>query len=128
MIEDDAVQRFGGRGEPARGPAVSLARADIAAGMIVGKDDAGAAVADRIGDDFLQRECAAGMVAVMMAEMEATGLVVDMGNPQPLAARIGTPEARSEEGAGGLLAVELQGTFGTLIVHHLTLRVSSGRD
>ena len=47
MVEDRAVERFGGRGQPPRRPAVGVARPRVAARVVVGQHDAGAAVPRR---------------------------------------------------------------------------------
>jgi len=59
--------------------------------------DAGTAVRGSIGDDFTQREWRAGLVTDMAGQVKAAGLVVDMGDPQLLAARIGVGEATCKE-------------------------------
>ena len=89
MVEDRAVERFGGAGQAAGGTAVGGARPRIAARVIVGKDDPGAFVPGGVGDDRPQREVGAVDPAVVMADMEATGSLVDMGDPQPLTGRVG---------------------------------------
>ena len=65
MIEDRAVQRFGGSSKPPRGAQVGFAGTRISARVIMRKDDAGAAVKRGVGDDLAQREVRAAFVPRM---------------------------------------------------------------
>lgn len=96
--------------------------------MVVSEDDAGAAMTGCIGDDRLQREVGCVLVPVVMAEVQAPGLIVDMGDEQPLAQRVSIAEATGEEVPGGPLAVKRHWQSGALVVHGRNLRfnVSDG--
>jgi hypothetical protein len=85
--------------------------------MVVGEHNPRAPVLGRVGNDLAQREAGAGQVAVVAGEMEAPRLLVDMSDPQTLAARVGVFETAGEEGLGRGETVELQREFGTLIPH-----------
>lgn len=62
MVEHGAIQRFGRRRQAARRAAIGLARAGIAARMIVGKDDPGAAMLRRVDDEVSKLETRAGLL------------------------------------------------------------------
>ena len=117
MIEDRAIQGLYRGGEAAGRSAVGIAWARIAARVVVGEHDPGAAVLGRVGNDFAQREAGAAQVAVVASEVEAPRLFVHMGDPQTLAARVGVFETAGEEGLGRGETVEFQREFGTLIPH-----------
>ena len=51
MIEHRAIEGFGGAGKAPGRSFVRLARCRVSAGVVVGEQDAGAAVTYRIGDD-----------------------------------------------------------------------------
>ena len=117
MVDDRAVERLGGASEAAGGPAVAVAGGRIAARMIVGEDDPGAAVERGVGDDPAEREIGAALVAGMTRDVETVRGIIEMGDPQAFERRIGIGHAAGEEGSGGGEAVELQREFGTLISH-----------
>jgi hypothetical protein len=76
----------------------------------------------RIADDRTQREIHPGFVAVVMAEVQAVQLVIDMGDPQTLTPgiRFGDPAGKECPGCGE--ALELERKFGTLISHAQRLK------
>ena len=117
VIDDGAVERLRGAGQAAGGSAVAVAGGRIAAGVIVGEDDPGAAVERGVGDDPAEREIGAALVAGMARDVEAVRGIIEMGDPQAFERRIGIGHAAGEEGPGGRKAVELQREFGTLISH-----------
>src|SRR5690348_3624941 len=117
MVEHRAIERFGGGRQPARRPEVAVAGTRVAAGVIVREHDAGAAVHGRVGDDLPQRKPGACFVTRMTRNMKASRVVVDMGDPEVLAARVRIRHAPGKEFTGGREAVELQRVFGTLIPH-----------
>ena len=121
MIDNRAIERFGGAGEPGGCPFVAVARRRIPAGMIVGEEDCRAVVGGRIANDRAEREVGAGFIAFVMAEMEAGQLLVEMGDPQPLERRVGLGKTVGKEGSGGGEAVDLERGFGTLMLHLRTL-------
>ena len=53
--------------------------------------------------------------------MQAARRLVDMGDPQALAGRVGIGDAAGEEGAGSREAVELEREFGTLMAQGSSL-------
>ncbi len=117
VIENGAVERFGCRRQAASDPAVGIAWCGIAARVVVRQDNAGAAMMDGIGDDLAQGKVGAGFVAIVAGQMEAPGLIVDMGDPQAFAEGIAIRHAAGEEGPRGGEAVKFQRGFGTLIPH-----------
>lgn len=123
MIDDRAVERFGGTGKAPCSPAVAVARARVAARMIVGQHDSSAAVKRRVAHDLSYRKIGTRLIARMAGEMDAARLLVEMRDPQafPLLRFI---EAAGEEGLCGGEAVELQREFGTLVTHDDELRAS----
>lgn len=79
--------------------------------------DPGAAMRERVGNNDLQRELGATLVARMVRHMDAAGLIVGMRDPQLFNGRIAVGETAGEEGAGRGETIELQRSFGTLIPH-----------
>lgn len=97
--------------------------------MIVGKHDAGASVDGRIADDRTQREIHPGFVAVVMAEVQAVQLVIDMSDPETLTCGIRFGNAAGKECPGCGEALELERKFGTLISHEPRLKkIGRGND
>ena len=90
--------------------------------MIVCQHDSGAAVFGRVNHDFTQRKDRSAFVPRIASEMEASGVLIDVRNPQAFKGGIGIGETSREEFASGLQALELQREFGTLIPHALFLR------
>ncbi len=117
MVENRAVERFGRRGEPAGGSAIGVAWGGIAARMVVGEHDSGAAVSRRVGDDRADGENGAFFIAFVAAQVDASGLLIDMRDPQAFAHRIGVGEAAGKEVASGLAPFQFQRKIGTLISH-----------
>ena len=73
------------------------------------QNDPGAAVPYSIRQNGPDRHVDPMLVAIMMADMQALRLLIDMRHPQPFPACCTTVEAIGEEGAGGALAIELHG-------------------
>jgi hypothetical protein len=117
MIEDGAVDRFRRRGQAPGGAAVRVAGRGVSAGVIVGKHDARAPVQRRVCDYRSQREIGARVVTLMLGDMKALRLVVDMSDLQALPSRIGVGHASGEERSSGVQSGKLQCEFGTLIAH-----------
>jgi hypothetical protein len=117
MVEDGTIERFGSRGQAAGRPAVGVAWPSIAAWMIVGEQDTGAAVLGGVGDDIAQWKRCSAFVAVVMAEVQTAQLTVDVGNPKRFYCRVRFGETVLEEHPGGGETFELQGRFGTLTPH-----------
>jgi hypothetical protein len=85
--------------------------------MIVGEEDSGASVLCGVGNDLAQGKFPAALVTLVRGDVEAPGFVVDMSDPQMLAARVLFGETAGEEFACGSEAVELQRKIGTLVPH-----------
>ena len=128
MVKHGTIERLRRRGETTGGAPISLARASVATGMIMRKDDAGTAVLCRIKHDVAQGEVCESCVAVVPANVQATCLLVDMRDPQAFAGRVRIGNAAREKGAGGDKAVELERRFGTLIAHAATLPAAALAD
>ena len=106
MVEDRAIERVGRGGEAAGDLAIAVARPRVAARVVMGEDDPGAAVLSGVGDDFAEREIGAVRIAFVTSQVEAARLAVDMGNPQAFAKRIPVGQAAGEEGPRGGETVE----------------------
>ena len=129
MVEDPAVDCLGRMGKAARRPHVAVAWSRISAGMIVSQQDARAPMHGRVDHDRAKREIRPVLVPVVVREVKAVQVVVDMGDPQPLTARIALRHAARKECAGGGEAVELERKFGTLISHAPRLKkIGRGND
>lgn len=107
MVEQGAVERFGGGGKATRDPAIGIAGPRIAARMIVREYDSGAAKVGCVGDDVADWENGAGLVAAMTGDVKAACLLVHMSDPKCLAARILFRKAAGEESLCGCEAIEL---------------------
>ena len=117
MIDDCAVESLGGAGEAAGRALVAVAWSRVAARVIVGEDDPGAAMKGGVGDDRAKREVGPAFVAGMPGQVNAVGVIVEMGDPKAFAGGIRVGDAAREECAGGDQAVQLQRKFGTLVTH-----------
>ena len=91
--------------------------AAFAARMIVGQDDPGAAMHCSIGDDRADREVGAALIALVARHVQAIRVLVDMGDPQAFARRVGIGEAAGKKAPSRLESVDPQREFGTLISH-----------
>lgn len=81
MIENSKVERFGGSGQLARRTAVCTAGPGIAPGMVMGQNDAGAAISRGVGDDLPYRHVDRFRLAVIGFDMNAPGRFVDVSDP-----------------------------------------------
>jgi hypothetical protein len=117
VIENRNVERLGGARQSTCCAAVGIAWPGIAAGVIVGEDDACAAKSCRVDDDVLDRHTDRFRFALVTFDMKAARRVVDMSDPQSLAVSFVCTKAGRKEAAGGLVAVEKRGGFGTLEPH-----------
>lgn len=118
MIDERAVDRFGRTSKPARGAAVALARGRVPARVVMREHESRAAVKRRILDNRAERKIGPALVPGMASEVNAIGLIVEMGDPEALATGTEIFDAAGKEGARRGKAVELQRNFGTLISHH----------
>src|SRR5437868_12457020 len=126
MVQYRAIERFGRSGEAAGGAAVGLARARIAAWMIVREHDPRTAVLRSVGDDRPQGKRRARLVARIALHVHAPRVIIDMSHPQALAHGIRVRHAAGKEFPGCHEAVELQREFGTLIPHRAMSKRSGG--
>jgi len=126
MVEDGDVHRFANQRQPARDALVGGAWARVAAGMVVGQDQALAAMPRGVGDDGADRQFGAVGMAVVAAEVQAPRIVVDMGDPQMFLGRIGIGQAAREETACLLKSGKAQRGFGTLMEHGVNLCQGTG--
>jgi hypothetical protein len=117
VVDERAVERLGRAGQPDRRALVRLAGRRIAAWVVMRKDEAGAAVERRIGDDRVEREIRAGRTAVMVREPKAVRMAIEVCDRQAFASGIGLGKAAGKECAGDGETVELQRKFGTLMAH-----------
>ena len=117
MIDERAAERFGRRRQAARRSEVGLARARIAARMVVREENSRAAVLDRLDDDAAQRQRDAVLVALVTREMEAPRVAVEMDDQHAFMRRVQLGKAAREELARSGEPVELQREFGTLMAH-----------
>lgn len=102
VVEDGKIDRFTGQGEAAGDLAVERAGRGIAARMIVGEDDSSTSVERGIGDDLAEREVGPAFVTIMAGQVNAPGLVVDMGNPDMFGGGVTLGEAIGEKPSGRL--------------------------
>ena len=58
-----------------------------------------------IGNDRLQREGRGHLVTIVLTQVQAVSLAVDMGDEQPFLCRIGVEKTAGEKGPGPLFAV-----------------------
>ena len=128
MIEQPAVEHFGGGRETTGGAQIGVARPGIAARVIVGEEHRAAAVTRRIEDDDSERKLHFRAVALMPRDVQAARLIVEMRDPQAFRAGILFGYATAEESARRGHVVELQRGFGTLIQHAVGLLPFSGPD
>ena len=117
VIDDGAIDRFGGASEPSRQLAIRFARAGVAAGVIMRQHDARAAMTKRVLQDRLHWEMRATLVTFMTGDVEATRVIIDMGYPQALTRRVRTGEAAFEKAPRRPDSVEPDWQFGTLMEH-----------
>ena len=111
------VERFRRRFEPARRPAIGLARASVAARMIMGENQTCAAMLHGVGNNRFQRELNAGLIADMMRDMQAERSLIDMSDPKTFTARVRPCEAAREKGLRGGQTIELERIFSTVMTH-----------
>jgi hypothetical protein len=117
MIGQPAAERFGRDRQPPGRAEVCTARARIAARVVVREHYGCAARTRCIENDGPERKIDAAAVAAMTRQVEAMGLVVEMGDPEGLLVRIALFEAAGEKGTRGGEPIEFQRRFGTLIPH-----------
>ena len=117
MVEQREVDRFSSKRQAAGQLAIRGARRRVAAGVIVGEDQARTAMRGGIIDDIAQRQAGTTDIAVMVRQMDAPRLIIDMRDPQMLFVRVGLGQAIGEEALGRIKASKSQRGFGTLIEH-----------
>jgi len=117
VVQHSAVEGIGCRSEPAGRAAVAIARARVAARVIVRKHDPGTTVRDCIGDDLPQWKRRAAFIPVVPRQVQAIRFFINVRHPELLAVGISFGKAAGEERARGCKPVKLQRRFGTLISH-----------
>jgi len=117
VVDHGAIKRLRGGREPAGRAAVGIAWRGVAAGVIVGEHNPGAAMHRGIANDLLQRKGRARFVTLVARNMEATRLLIDVRYPDALAVGIRIRHAAGKELPCCGKAVEPQGELGTLISH-----------
>ena len=115
MVKDRAVEHFSCRGKPLGDRAIMPGRLWAAASL--GKHDSCAVVSGSIGEDLGNWQRARSCSALVIREMEAPRLLVDMRHPQCVSVRIRFCQASRKKIASGIEPVELQRKFGTLVAH-----------
>lgn len=70
--------------------------------MVMGEDQAGAAVACGVGDHLAKREGAGAVGAIMTGQMDAARLLIDMRDPKMFAGRVEFGEAADKKAPGCL--------------------------
>ena len=85
MVQQFTVEGIGGGREPPRCAAIRMAGPFVAARMVVGHQDRGAAMGGNVDDDRAQREGCARIIAAVPAQVYAPGLVVEVRDPQVFA-------------------------------------------
>ncbi len=121
MIDYAAIERLGGTGEAAGCLFVALAWGDVSARVVVSEQNPRASVLCRIAYDRPKGKFGARFVAVVAREVETVQLLVEMGDPQPLARGVRFREAAGKKSASGGKSIDLQRRFGTLMLHARTL-------
>ena len=117
VVEDRAIECFGSRGQSARRSTIGGAGFRVPTRVIVGENDAGAAMLRGVGDDVAKGEASPAFISIMTGQVNALRAAIDVGNPQTFSGGITFGEAARKEGLGGGWAVDLQREFGTLIPH-----------
>ena len=105
MVDHREVDRFPGKRQAASDLAVGGTGGGVAAGVVMGQDHSRAAVGGGVGDDLAQGKGGPTVIAVVARQVDAAGGLVDMGDPQMFALRIGLGEAVGEEAAGRVITV-----------------------
>jgi len=124
VVDHGDVNRFGGAGEGAGGATVGAAWGRIAAGVIMGKQNAGAAKPSRIRDNLAHWQADASLIAFGIApKMDATRAIIDMGDPQHFGVRgVRTDEASRKKVSRGIVAGKQSRGFGALNLHVVIAR------
>lgn len=87
----------------------------------MGKQQASAAQGRGLCDDVPDRKGRAERIAPVMGQVQATGLIVQMGDEQTLLRAVAILETACKEASGRAAVAHLQGWFGTLKMHSLLL-------
>ena len=107
MVQHCAIERFCRCRQAARGSAIGIAGTRVAARVVVSQHDASAAMLGRVDDDLPKRKLDARLVAGMPGDVQATGLLVDVRDPQTFAAWVRICHASCKEFSRGHETVEL---------------------
>ena len=117
VVEYGKVKRLRRTRQLARRGTIRMAWPGNAARVIMGKDQAGASAARRVEDDLTDRYAHRFRLTIVGFDVKAAAGMVDMGHPQPLAGDFAAGETGGEKAAGGFMAVQQRGGFGTLEPH-----------
>ena len=117
MIEDDQVNCLSGAGELSGRPKVGVAWPTIAAWMIMGQNDSGAAEPGGVGNDLAHGQVDGSGFAQIMFDMDTKRRAVHVGDQQLLARLVRALEAGRKEAKRSFMAIEESRCFGTLISH-----------
>ena len=117
MIENGDVHRFTHQCQTSRDALVRRARAGVTARVIMGEDEALAAMPRRVDDNLADRQFGAVGTAVAPHQVQAASIVIDMRDPKMLLRGVSLGNATREEAARLLQSVDTQRGFGTLMEH-----------
>ena len=109
MIEDSEVKRLSCAGELSRRSIVGVARPAVAAWMIVGQDHTGTTEPGRVGHDLAHRQSDRGRFALILFDMDAARLAVDVRYQQLLVRFPSAIEAGGKKPPRSLMAVQERG-------------------
>ena len=101
MVEHRAIERLGGGREPAGRAAIGVARPRVAARVVVGEHDPGAAVLAASAMISRSGKSAPVSSPSVARDVQAARLLVDMRDPQAFARGIRLRQATGKEVAGG---------------------------
>lgn len=106
MIQQSDVHRLADHRELSRYCPIGGAGRCVARRVIMGQDQPGGSVAGGIREQLPERESGAAFITVVAAQVNASCLVVEVGNPQVLSRRVTFGKAAGEEALGRDEAVQ----------------------
>lgn len=117
MIDHRHVDALAGPCQRSRRAAIGRARGGVTAWVIVGKDDPSTAQSRGIRNDRAHRQRHVGFAAVVAAEMNAAGPVVEMRHPQLLGSLSAVIEAGCKKSLRGRVSGKDRGRSGAFDFH-----------
>lgn len=84
MVQDSEVHRLADQCQPPCDREVAGARRRVSGGMIVREYDCRGPVERGIGDDLAKRQCRRPVASVDTGQVNASSVIVDVGDPQML--------------------------------------------